>query len=216
MDVENIMFTNILKPIDFIEINCRDHKPLQNSLSSLKANVFRMQCGNKNIVVKDYSHANVLLRITICRFLLKREMSVLYKLQGIKGVPHFYGLYGKHGFAMQAIEGCHPDMEFFSRNISAGRQLNDLVDNFHHNGITHNDLRLNNIIIDRQGELFIIDYAAVAQRKHKVNILGNFLFSILKITDKAKTLRVLQQSPSFKVNRDEERILKAAKPPVSG
>jgi len=211
MNIGNTMFTRTFKPVDFVDIDCRCHKPLQNSFSPFKANVFRMQCGDKNTVVKDYSHANFFIRATICRLLIKREISALRKLQGIQGVPKLYGFYGKYGFAMQTIEGFHPDMAFFSDNPPIAKQLERLVEHFHKQGMTHNDLRLNNMIVDKHGCLFIIDYAATFNNSHKFNFLGKILSSILQITDQAKVIRVLQQSPSFKLTKSQQNILKKAK-----
>lgn len=196
-----------------------DHySTLQRSNSSLKANVFCVTRNGRSMVVKDYSHARPLIRSTLCKVLIYRETAALKKLQGFNAVPEFYGRYGQHGFSMQALCGEHPTRELLANQQCLRDQLRDAVNSFHSAGVTHNDLRMANMLLDKQGQLFIIDYASAFRRDRDgdcglqyLKPLKHLLFTILRISDQAKMLRFLQLSTSFKASHNEQQVLNRAK-----
>ena len=197
--------------------NRYDHyATLQRSNSSLKANVFCVTRNGRSMVVKDYSHARPLIRYTLCKVLIYRETAALKKLQGFDAVPEFYGRYGQHGFSMQALCGERPTRELLADQASLREKLRNAVNSFHAAGVTHNDFRMANMLLDKQGQLFIIDYASAFQRDSDEKIsfpkpLKHLLFRILRISDHAKMLRFLQLSTSFKASHKEQQVLNRAK-----
>lgn len=175
---------------------CYEDQRLQSAPSSFKAHVGRFVCGDKVLVVKSYDHAHPLLRATVCRILLSREIKALERLQGVPGVPEFYGRHGRYGLAMAVINGRHPDRRDPGGWAGIDSQLARSVSLLHQRGVTHNDLRLRNIIIDTRGKLYLIDYASAHFRpkgRGPLSLLGKFLFSKLVLTDRAKVLRLRMQ-----------------------
>lgn len=186
---------------------------LQKSRSSLKATVFLAKFGSQVFAVKDFSQSNWILRCTLCRFLLYRECKALERIQGVDGVPMYYGRYGRYGFVMQAIPGEHPRTETFRKSPSLANQLGVLVANLHARGFTHNDLRRRNIIINHEGKLHVIDFAATFSiRGYFPSMLGlrPLLFGILKLMDQTKVIRVKRLYQHYQLNADEKNKLRRA------
>jgi hypothetical protein len=175
---------------------CVHEQTLQDEPGGYKAQVFSQRCGKQLQVVKHYANAPAFFRHTICKILLEREQRALRLLQGIPGVPKYYGNYGEHGFRMEAIAGRHPRRADFRCSEELRDQLRELIEKIHRRGITHNDLRMRNLLIDGKGCLYLIDYAAVLSRQGKwLNWLGlkPLFHMLLAITDRSKVLRLQSQ-----------------------
>ena len=194
---------------------CYEDRQLQSFPSSLKAHVGQYVCGNRTLIIKSYDHAHPLLRSTVCRILLHREQKALLQLQGVPGVPKFYGRHGKHALAMAYISGRHPNRRDLESWSSFDDQLTRTVSLLHDRGVTHNDLRLHNMIIDAENTLHLIDFASVHFKpigKGLLSLPGRFLFSKLTLTDTAKVLRLRTQEATAvdRLNKAEQQLLKRA------
>lgn len=170
-----------------------DQKTLQSAHSPLKANVYLKESEGVVAVIKDYSESPSWLRSTLCRFLIRREIRTLQKLQGIEGIPKFLGYEGDHAYRMEYVEGISPDHHYMGTNPGLLPQLADIVDHMHYRGITHNDLRPNNLIITPGNRVYLIDFGAVAFRP-KSNAFwtmpGHWFFNYLRNTDNSKVARL--------------------------
>ncbi len=111
-------------------------------------------------VVKDFRHKSPLVRWTVGRFLLGREMKALQKLSGIPGVPQEAQRVDADAIAFRFVPGqtinavptenLRPD--FFP-------QLEQLVGAIHERGIAHLDMRYRrNILVRDDGGPGIIDF----------------------------------------------------------
>lgn len=185
---------------------------LQQANSSLKASVYCIKQEGILVVVKDYSHANALLRFSVCKILLHREVTALRHLQGITGVPKFEGLHGQHGFKMEFISGHHPSIKKEPYYSDICLQLKQYIKNLHQRGVTHNDLHPKNFIVDTKGKLFIIDYASAHIKYERSNFIARFLHKQLKVMDRAKVIRTIQRSGGDRVlSAEEQSIVRRAR-----
>lgn len=122
-----------------------------------------LERGGYRFVIKDYRSHALVFRLTVARFLVWREAKAFRRLQGIRGVPAFYGTEGGLVLIMEAIPGRpvegleHEQMlapEFFEK-------LRNVVRAFHARGIAHCDLkRAPNILLGRDGEPYVVDWSA--------------------------------------------------------
>lgn len=182
--------------------------------TGLKATVFLEEGSAGDYVVKDYSHINILLRHTLCRYLIKREIKALRHLEGIEGVPSYFGRYGKFGFSMQFIKGMHPSKDEISNSKVLMEKFEALISQFHERGLTHNDLRMKNMLIDKEGKLYIVDYASAIIGRiglFFMSPMGRFIYRILLTSDKSKIAKLKQRNTSFQLTDVEKRILLRSK-----
>ncbi|MBE9504802.1 MAG: hypothetical protein IME96_11570 [Proteobacteria bacterium] len=145
----------------------------------------------KRAVIKDFSSSGFIFRNTAGRFLIWREARAYKKLEGIRGVPAFYGVIGGLALAVEEIKGIN--LEDLERRIHPLRldpslkdervlkeaarfspdlfkKLKDLVDDIHNKGIAHCDLkRTPNIMLGDDGQPYIIDWPSfMSQRSFSI------------------------------------------------
>lgn len=177
--------------------DCEKIKTLQDCSFLLKASVHIKACGNDNdsVIVKDFSHSPWILRVTLCKVFLHREISALKRLQGVKGIPQYLGRYGKNGFVMQLIDGVHPTKKDFKNSKELTDQFQMVLKGMHAAGVAHNDVRMKNIIIDDKQQFFMIDYAAsfiVGDSPSILYFLKLPLFKLLKFIDESRVVEFKQ------------------------
>lgn len=168
---------------------------VQRAHSVFKANVYLEQHDGEQYIVKDYSASPTLVRNSLCRFMLNREIRTLKKLNGIHGIPHYLGPVGKHGYRMQYIDGDLPSTETMGTEGGLLEQLERIVEQMHLVGITHNDLRTTNLILSKDKQLYLIDFGAVAFRPLSDRLLlrpALWFFNYLTHTDRSKVARIKQ------------------------
>ena len=187
---------------------------LQHSLSSLKADVFRLEIDGQAIVVKDYSRSSKPIRATVCRLLINRETRALKRLLGITGIPQYLGKHGAHGFRMSAIDGRLPDQTVWEGNRELTDQLAELVKAIHGHGITHNDVRPSNMLFDNNGQLYLLDFAGVFFAPPENNLLFFFhrlLFNSLTRTDLSKAARLKRRFTPERLTAQDLQLIESTR-----
>lgn len=111
-------------------------------------------------VIKDFGARSWLVRHTIGRFMVRREMAVLRRLAGIRGIPRL-------PFRLDAFALCylfelgadlkHAELDWFSEEYFL--QLEGLVREMHARGVVHLDLRHGtNMLITEERTPVLIDF----------------------------------------------------------
>lgn len=131
--------------------------------TSTRPVVWRIEENGVKAIVKDFSHNSFWFRNIIGRFLIWRETKAYKRLEGVSGVPAFFGALERMALITEEVQGndIGPvevgealDEQFFT-------DLKELIDRFHDRGIAHCDLkRAPNIILGNDGKPYIIDWAA--------------------------------------------------------
>lgn len=185
---------------------------LQDSRSSFKARVYVEHIDGACIVVKDYSHAHPLIRASVCKWLIAREVAALLRLDAHRGVPIYKGKHGKFAFAMQLIEGHTISKSVLRNNPSLVEQLIRHIQEMHSCGVTHNDLRVRNVLIDQHHNLHVIDFAgAIIKSKHAYT-LPSLLYYLTKFIECVKLVRIKQQIMPQELNTQEKSLVKFVLP----
>ena len=126
------------------------------------AQVFRVEAAGREWVVKDFSRRAFWVRYTIGRFLLRRELRALQRLDGIDGVPQRAFRIDGDAIAAEFIPGTtlgqvaaeQMTAPFF---VALERLLNDV----HARGIVHLDTRgTGNMLLRPDGRPALIDFQA--------------------------------------------------------
>jgi RIO-like serine/threonine protein kinase len=117
----------------------------------------------KRAVVKDFSVNGFIYRNVAGRFLVWREKKAYEKLEGIKGVPVFYGSIDGLAIIMEEIAGKSISAVHKTKGIPENffSDLYDLLQTIHAAGLAHCDLkRAPNIIVGNDEMPYLIDWSA--------------------------------------------------------
>ncbi len=146
-----------------------------------KAEVRIEQRNGKSIAIKDYSKANLLLRIFYGRLTLRREAKTYALLAGIKGIPACYGLDSKDILAMEYIpsqlmssikRGNVPEEVF--------KKIDRILAEIHSRGVSITDLHGSNILITDSWDVYIVDFAhaLIAKKPEQPGPLVRFFMDL--------------------------------------
>jgi serine/threonine protein kinase len=185
-------------------------KILQVAHSPLKANVYLDLGSTSPVVIKDYSKSPSFIRNTICKLLMEREIRTLQKLDGITGIPKYLGTHGSHAYRMEYIEGISPDHQYLGTTPGLLSQLANIVNQMHIRGITHNDLRPQNLIITSTNHVYLIDFGAVAYRPASIAFWakpGHWLFNFLCNTDRSKVARLKAEFQPEELTETDQKLI---------
>ncbi|MBP5640788.1 MAG: hypothetical protein J6X55_15005 [Victivallales bacterium] len=156
------------------------------------AEVYRYDLPNgKAVLLKTYRKSSWIVRKLIGQRALCREHDNLnlFHTMGIVRVPEPYGIIDNDTIACEFLieaetlqsakrydESTMPSRAFFRKLIDAIRQM-------HEHGICHGDLRRGNLMIDKLGNLYVIDIATAICASIETNPLKRLICKILMKSD---------------------------------
>lgn len=126
------------------------------------AQVFHVQAAGRAWVVKDFSRRAFWVRHTIGRFLLRRELRALQRLDGVDGVPQRAFRIDRHAIAAEFIPGTTLGQVAAQQMTTAFFvDLERLLNAVHARGIVHLDTRGTGNMLQRpDGRPALIDFQA--------------------------------------------------------
>lgn len=175
------MFEN-LKLSDLPERNCGTLR----TPSPTRPNIWIVEECGKRAVVKDFSSKGFFYKHIVGRILVWRESKAYKYLEGIAGIPSFYGTLDGIAIIIEEVpgqnlldfekgiisiqnEGASPEKVEEKKKILTQNffdALEKLVGDFHERGIVHCDLkRTPNILLGKDGRPYIIDWASYTSKK---------------------------------------------------
>ena len=170
--------------------------------------VAAFEIDGRRCVVKDFRPRPRAVRRTWGRWVLRREWRLLERLQGLSGIPRLLGWVDPDAFAMEWL-----DAERLPVRKEEGvapvvcERLAELVGAMHARGVGHGDLRRKNILVDRDGRPYLIDFATacVARRGR----LGRAWFARLCAIDRLTVLKLKRYYCPDAVTPEEAAQLEA-------
>jgi predicted Ser/Thr protein kinase len=127
-----------------------------------KADLLRVTLAGHDYAVKDYAAKPWPVRWSGA-LQLRREASAYGRLEGVAGVPRYFGRIDRHAIVMEFVAGIRLP-KFHRRHGGVPRvaeRVRALVDSIHARGVIHGDLRSrDNILVTPAGHLFLIDFSS--------------------------------------------------------
>ena len=158
------------------------------------------------MVVKDFGDKSWWVRL-LGRLQIWTEQRAYRRLDGVDGVPRYFGRVDPYALAIEYIDGrplgilpdrAHDGADRFER-------LSRIVADIHARGVVHWDLRARrNVLIRPDGRLFVVDFAG-AMTLRPGGFLHRMLFRRFCATDRSALLKwkdILEAGPWT----EEERL----------
>ncbi len=127
-----------------------------------KADVLLVDLPGARLAVKDYASKWWPIRL-LGAWQLAREARAYARLEGVAGVPRFYGRLDRLAIVLEYVGGVRLP-KFHRRHGGVphvARRVKELLDAVHARGIIHGDLRSrDNILVTAGGDLFLIDFSS--------------------------------------------------------
>ncbi len=130
--------------------------------SRRKANLALLEMGGKKYVLKTVEEMPWILRVTLGRWLMAREIATYRKLGDLEGIPRLIARVGKDAFLLSFEEGL-PLRKETKPHIKdhSFEKLSALVEAIHQRGVVHLDLgQRKNILVRPDGTPVIVDFGS--------------------------------------------------------
>jgi len=141
-------------------------------------------------LVKDYRRRGPLIRL-YGRLCLNREERALRLLAGLKGVPALVARDGPHVLSMEFIEAVPVHDLRRTAKVPDGfvDRLEQLLLAVEARGVAHADPHMRNILCDREGQPYLIDFST-SHVRGRVPVLSAWLFHHLQVMRKLKVQKL--------------------------
>ncbi len=160
-------------------------------------------------VLKDYNVCVGWYARLIAPLLVHREVKALRRLDGLQGIPRLIAPVGRRAFLLEYVPAARlarkqrenwPEPDF--------RRLEELVDAMHERGVAHGDLRRSsNILFDRQGAPYLVDFVSHVGRAPAWNFLWNWVFNqICRADSKASAKLKLRVAPDMLTEDERAQV----------
>lgn len=150
-------------------------KRLLRPIEPPRATLRLVDCQGQRAVTKDFFDAPTWYRLTVGRFLIRREIEAYRRLQGVPGIPRLLGVPRPDVLVIEYIPGTEvSQLEPGSLPPEALSQLQETLEGMHRAGVVHLDLghdsdgdfgRETNMIWSDWGRLYVVDLAGALLRR---------------------------------------------------
>ncbi|MEW5806602.1 MAG: hypothetical protein AB1756_04560 [Acidobacteriota bacterium] len=174
-----------------------------------KADLFLIELGGRKIVLKDFAGKVFFIRM-IGRLQIGREEKAYRAVQGVDGIPRFYGRPDRWSLAIEYVDGVRlSEYKGPVRIVDLLAELRTVIDGIHRAGVVHNDIRgRENIIVTQDGNrLKLLDLAGAIIFKHGT-LSSKLLFPLFKKVDDAAYLKWKNELAPEEMSDQEKKFLR--------
>ena len=134
---------------------------LHEAHSQTQANIWLVRLPEgRQAVMRDYSGKKLLPARLLCRWALRREVTVHRLLEGVKGIPLLIQVLDSDRYLIEWIDGA-PLSSFKKTRMSPAffDELERIVSEMHERKVAHGDLRNKNIMVSSDQHPVVIDFS---------------------------------------------------------
>jgi RIO-like serine/threonine protein kinase len=152
-----------------------DHLELLQRGNYGNANVYRYFDGRRDLIIKEFISRTWLIRSTLGRFYIHRELKALSRLKNLPGVPEQACRLGAHALCYSFIKG-NALSSLTKEGVKLPKaffvELETRLKQIHQAGFAHLDVRnLGNIIQSQDGEPYLIDFQSCVGTRHFPSVM---------------------------------------------
>jgi len=160
------------------------------------------------LLVKDVRGRPMPFRVLGARVHLRHEYRTLRRLSALPGIPRLFGMIDRDALAMEYIDA-RPLSEVAGGLDPPTRRLlferlKDLVHAMHRAGVAHGDIRGRNILVDCQGNPYLIDFGTAIVQDARPRWLHRRLQGLAARIDELTVLKLQARYCPVSLT-DEER-----------
>jgi RIO-like serine/threonine protein kinase len=184
---------------------------IRPSRGAFQADVVRINTEESAWVVKDFAARSWLARKFVCRFLIRREISLLSILADTGLVPKCLGVVAKDALVMEYLEGVSPRKRSGEELANAYLVTASFLQTLHTRGYAHNDFRRSNILIQPDGGVRFIDFASClsrCERYHWLTFGWNRLINFMQRADNASLIKMKKDFTDQPLTADEQKKMR--------
>jgi hypothetical protein len=156
-----------------------------------KADLLVYELDGCRIAAKDYGARPWWIRNTLGRWLTRRESAAYLAAEGIEGLPRYHGRLGPFRLATQWIDA-QPLSAFEEGSLPPDRfdALDAVVRRLHDRGIALGDLHHRDVLVDRDGGVWVVDLATAWIQGEGSGILRRAVFERMRDQDRVALARL--------------------------
>ncbi len=162
-------------------------EPLHIARNTTKADVYQLEWppnSGQFAVLKDMRKRPAWFRLTAGRWFLWREFRALRALDGIEGVPRAIAKPDADCVLMEWRAGTPVmDWEMGAVPIEALETIATIVAHAHARGVVHSDLHRSNVLLTKEGQVTLIDWATASVFPFRRGKIKDFTFEEWKTLD---------------------------------
>jgi len=156
-----------------------------------KADVLVHDIDGTRVAVKDYGARALIVRHTLGRWLVRREVAAYEAAAGVAGLPRFHGRAGAFALVTEWLEAL-PLADHAPASAAPGwaDRLAAILDALHARGVALGDLHQRDVLIDRAGGVHVVDLATAIVLGPHAGPIRRWLFDRLRDQDRVALARM--------------------------
>jgi hypothetical protein len=156
-----------------------------------KADVLFYRLDGIEVAVKDYGARGLIVRHTLGRLLLQREIRAYRAVAGLPGLPRYLGRLGPHRIALERVDA-EPlaDLREIPRDDAFFDRLDGLIGALHARGIALGDLHHRDVLVGGDDSIWIVDLATTWVAGERAGRLRRAIFRRLAELDRVAVARM--------------------------
>lgn len=156
-----------------------------------KADVLVHESGGTLLAVKDYGPRPFLVRHTLGRWLVRREVAAYEAAAGVDGLPRFHGRAGAFALVTEWLDA-RPLADFAPAAPAVGwaDRLAAILETLHARGVALGDLHQRDVLVDGAGGVYVVDLATALVLGPGAGPLRRWLFERLRDQDRVACARM--------------------------
>lgn len=165
------------------------------------------------VLMKSFRRRPWLVRVLFSRWTLRREHRALSDLAGLVGVPAVYGIAGRDTLVTQFVQGAGPlrsRREMAAEELPSERflaRLRELVAAMHGRGISHGDIRRQNILRGPDDTPYLIDFATAVDQAGPLPALRRLAVAAFRKADLFAVAKIITSyRPEMLTEEERHRL----------
>jgi len=156
-----------------------------------KATVLFYRVDGFGVALKSYEASPALIRLTLGRWLTRREAAAFRFAAGAPGVPAFLGRPRPWAIATEWVEGrTLAELENSAVSVEVLERLGSILEGLHSRGVALWDLHHRDVLVSADGSVHVVDLALARTLGDRPGRLRRFLFEQARDADRVALARI--------------------------